>query len=65
MRSANVMLLAMIYVPGSRGFDEGYETSKSLWLASFVTQRDHRINSRGAAGGDVTREQSDNGHNKP
>src|SRR5215469_1322979 len=57
--------LAMIYVPGSRGFNEGYETSKSLWLASFVTQRDHRINSRGAASGDVAREQSDNGQKQP
>ena len=39
--------------------------SKSLRLASFVAQCDHRINSRGAAGGDVAREQSDNGHKKP
>src|SRR5215468_5345677 len=36
-----------------------------LWLASFVTQRDHRINSRGAPGGDVARQQSDNGHKQP
>src|SRR5215475_13145045 len=49
----------------SRGFDEGYETSKSLWLASFVTQRDHRIKSRGAPGGDVACEQSDNGQKQP
>src|SRR5215472_4437509 len=45
--------------------DDRYETSKTLWLVSFVTQRDHRINSRGAAGGDVAREQSDNGHKQP
>src|SRR5580693_4627859 len=33
--------------------------------SSFVTQRDHRINSRGAPGGDVAREQSDNGQKQP
>jgi hypothetical protein len=31
----------------------------------FVAQRDHRINSRGAPGGDVAREQSDNGQKQP
>ena len=30
-----------------------------------MTQRDHRINSRGAAGGDVARQQSDNGDKQP
>ena len=30
-----------------------------------MTQRDHRIYSRGAAGGDVARQQSDDGHKQP
>ena len=32
---------------------------------SFVPQCDHRINSRGAAGGDGARDQSDNGQKQP
>ena len=31
----------------------------------FVTQRDHRINSGGAAGGDVAREEGDTGQKQP
>src|SRR6516164_7526735 len=44
---------------------EATKLLKPLWLASFVSQCDHRINARGAPGGDVAREQSDNGQKQP
>ena len=38
---------------------------KSARTQLLVPQCDHRINSRGAAGGDVARDQSDNGQKQP
>src|SRR2546430_2244840 len=41
--------------------------SAPMWkeIMLFVPQCNHRINSRGAAAGDVAREQSDNGQKQP